>query len=165
VAAVTYEPIGIIHTPFKQKAETPIQGIYDPDSSGEVEVFPQYSDGLKDIAGFSHLILIYHFHLAEGCSLITKPFLDDEGKGIFSIRHFNRPNPIGISVVRLDQVKDNILTIGEVDIMDGTPLLDIKPYMPDFDNRHNVRKGWYEHSRNRNQYKQNKGRPKRPKGF
>jgi tRNA-Thr(GGU) m(6)t(6)A37 methyltransferase TsaA len=162
VNPVTYEPIGIIHTPFKEKTKTPIQGIYDPDSTGEVEVFPQYGEGLKDIAGFSHLILIYHFHLAEGCSLVTSPFLDDEGKGIFSIRHFNRPNPIGLSVVRLDQVNGNILTIGEVDIIDGTPLLDIKPYMPDFDIRHDVRKGWYEHAGNRNEYEQNKGIPQRP---
>ena len=159
---VTYEPIGIIHTPFRDKASTPIQGVFNPDSTGEVEVFPQYVDGLKDITGFSHLILIYHFHLSEGYSLITRPFLDNEGKGIFSIRHFNRPNPIGISVVRLDQVKSNILTIGEVDILDGTPLLDIKPYMPDFDNRHDVRKGWYEHARNRSEYKKNKGIPQRP---
>jgi tRNA-Thr(GGU) m(6)t(6)A37 methyltransferase TsaA len=165
MAPITYEPIGIIHTPFKEKADTPIQGIFDPESTGKVEVFPQYMDGLKHIDAFSHLILIYHFHLAEDCSLITRPFLDNEGKGIFSIRHFNRPNPIGISVVRLDQVKDNILKIGEVDILDGTPLLDIKPYMPDFDNRYDVRKGWYEHARNRRQYERNKGKPKHLKGF
>jgi tRNA-Thr(GGU) m(6)t(6)A37 methyltransferase TsaA len=157
VVPVMYEPIGTIHTPFKEKTTTPIQGIFAPDSTGEVEVFPQYTDGLKDIAGFSHLILIYHFHLAEGYSLLTKPFLDDESKGIFSIRHFNRPNPIGISVVRLDEVKGNILTIGEVDIIDGTPLLDIKPYMPDFDVRHNVRKGWYERASNIREYERSKG--------
>ncbi|MBN2186950.1 MAG: tRNA (N6-threonylcarbamoyladenosine(37)-N6)-methyltransferase TrmO [Dehalococcoidia bacterium] len=154
---ITYESIGVIHTPFKEQASTPIQGVFAPDSKGEVEVFPQYIDGLKDIAGFSHLILIYHFHLAEGYSLITRPFLDNESKGIFSIRHFNRPNPIGISVVRLDNVKGNILKIGEVDIIDGTPLLDIKPYMPDFDVRHNVKKGWYEDARNRRDYERGKG--------
>ena len=148
-----YEPIGIIHTPFRENKDTPIQGVFAPDSTGEVEVFPQYIDGLKDIAGFSHIILIYHFHLAEGYSLITRPFLDNEGKGIFSIRHFNRPNPIGISVVRLDNVEGNILTIGEVDIIDGTPLLDIKPYIPDFDVRHNVRKGWYERASNKRKNK------------
>jgi len=155
--SVTYEPIGIIRTPFKEKASTPIQGIFDPDSRGEVEVFSQYVDGLKNIVGFSHLILIYHFHLAEACSLITRPFLDNEGKGIFSIRHFNRPNPLGISVVRLHSVKVNILTIGEVDIIDGTPLLDIKPYVSDFDVRHNVRNGWYEYASNKGEYKRRKG--------
>jgi tRNA-Thr(GGU) m(6)t(6)A37 methyltransferase TsaA len=157
VVSLTYEPIGIIRTPFIEKAKTPIQGIFAPDSEGRIEIFPQYADGLKDIAGFSHLILIYHFHLAEGHSLITKPFLDNEGKGIFSIRHFNRPNPIDISVVRLDNVKGNTLTIGEVDIIDGTPLLDIKPYVPDFDARHNVRKGWYKNATNIRVYEQGKG--------
>ncbi len=151
---ITYEPIGIIHTPFGDKTKTPIQGVFAPDSTGKVEVFPQYINGLRDIAGFSHLILIYHFHLAEGYSLLTKPFLDNREKGIFSIRHFNRPNPLGISMVRLDNVQDNILTIGEVDIIDGTPLLDIKPYIPDFDVRQNVRKGWYEHASNKHEYEQ-----------
>lgn len=164
---VIYKPIGIIHSPFKEKASTPIQGIYDPGSIGEVEVFPQYSEGLRDIAGFSHLFLIYHFHLAEDFSLITRPFLDNEGKGIFSIRHFNRPNPIGLSVVRLEKVEGNILTIGEVDILDGTPLLDIKPYMALFDARsgQDVRKGWYEQAANRGEYELNKGRKKRVEDF
>ncbi|MDY6917860.1 MAG: tRNA (N6-threonylcarbamoyladenosine(37)-N6)-methyltransferase TrmO [Chloroflexota bacterium] len=154
---VAYEPIGVIHTPFKDKASTPIQGFFARSSRGQVEVFPQYVEGLKDVAGFSHLILIYHFHLAEGCSLVTRPFLDSEGKGIFSIRHFNRPNPIGISVVRLHGIDGNILEVGEVDIIDGTPLLDIKPYMPDFDVRHDAAKGWYEHADMRSEYEQGKG--------
>ena len=85
--------------------------------------------------------------------MITKPFLDKGKKGIFSIRHFNRPNPIGLSVVRLDKVKDNILEVGEIDILDGTPLLDIKPYVADFDIRQNMRQGWYEHASNRCEYK------------
>jgi tRNA-Thr(GGU) m(6)t(6)A37 methyltransferase TsaA len=154
---VTYESIGIVHTPFSEQETTPIQGFFSPSSKGEVEVFPQYVDGLKDITGFSHLILIYHFHLAKGYSLLTKPFLDKENKGIFAIRHFNRPNPIGISVVRLDDVKANILSISEVDIVDGTPLLDIKPYIPDFDVRHNVKNGWYEHASNEQEYENSKG--------
>ncbi len=162
---VTYEAIGIIHSPFKEQASTPIHGVYAPDSKGEVEVFPQYVAGLKDIAGFSHLILIYHFHLAKGYSLLTRPFLDNESKGIFAIRHFRRPNPVGISVVRLDSVEGNILTIGELDIVDGTPLLDIKPYVPDFDHRVSVRTGWYEHGSNRRQYEQNKGIPQRLEDF
>ena len=84
IQPITYEPIGIIHTPFKEQASTPIQGVFAPDSKGEVEVFPQYVDGLNDITGFSHLILIYHFHLAKGYSLITRPFLDKGSKGILS---------------------------------------------------------------------------------
>jgi len=165
MVTISYTPIGIIHTPFVKQSDTPIQGVFNPDCLGEVEVFPPYLDGIKDIAGFSHIFLVYHFHLAEGFSLVTKPFLDDEGKGIFSIRHFNRPNPIGISVVRLDQVKNNILTIGEVDIVDCTPLLDIKPYIPDFDIRSDVREGWYEHARNKTEYERNRGISRRPGDF
>lgn len=159
VVKVSYESIGIIHTPFKEKKNTPIQGCFAPDSKGKVEVFPKCADGLKDIEGFSHLFLIYHFHLAKNYSLLTKPFLDSDCKGIFSIRYFNRPNSIGISLVRLYEVNGNILKIGEVDIVNGTPLLDIKPYVPDFDNRDNARKGWYEHASNRSEYKKNKGIP------
>ena len=164
---ITYKSIGIIHSPYKEKTTTPIQGIYDPGSIGKVEVFPQYMEGLGDIAGFSHLFLIYHFHLAEAFSLITKPFLDNKGKGIFSIRHFNRPNPIGLSVVRLEKVEGNVLTIGEVDVMDGTPLLDIKPYVPLFDVRpgRSVRKGWYERAANKSEYQRNRGRQKRVENF
>lgn len=159
MAKIIYEPIGVIHTPFTRKEKTPIQGVFSPDSTGEVEVFPQYIDGLKDIAGYSHLILIYHFHLAEGAFVIHKPFLDYGDKGIFSIRHYNRPNPIGLSVVRLDEVKGNILRISEVDILDGTPLLDIKPYVPDFDIRYNATRGWHEYASNWLEYLRNKGIP------
>jgi len=162
---ITYDPIGVIHTPFKEQASTPIQGVFSPESKGEVEVFPRYVDGLKNVTGFSHLILIYHFHLAQGYSLLTKPFLDNESKGIFSIRHFKRPNHIGLSVVRLYEIKENILDIGEVDIVDGTPLLDIKPYVPEFDNRLNMRNGWYKHASNKSEYEQNKGLPQRHEDF
>lgn len=165
MAKVTCEPIGIIHTPFNDQASTPIQGVFAPDSTGEVEIFPQYVHGLKDIGGFSHLVLIYHFHLATGYSLLTKPFLDQESKGIFAIRHFKRPNHIGISIVRLDKVNGNLLEIGEVDMVDGTPLLDIKPYVPDFDNRLNVKNGWYEHAINKSEYEKNKGTPQRIEDF
>ncbi len=139
---ITYRPIGIIHTGFQDKKGTPIQGVFAKDAKGEVEIFHEYADGLKDIEGFSHLILIYHFHLADNYSLISKPFLEDEQHGIFSIRHFKRPNPIGLSVVRLERVRGNKLEISEVDIIDGTPLLDIKPFVPQFDNRAVAKSGW-----------------------
>jgi tRNA-Thr(GGU) m(6)t(6)A37 methyltransferase TsaA len=139
---IRYQPIGIIHTEFQDKKEAPIQGVFARDAKGEVEVFPEYSQGLKDIEGFSHLILIYHFHLADGYSLVSMPFLEDKQHGIFSIRHFKRPNPIGLSVVKLERVKGNILEISEVDIMDGTPLLDIKPFVPRFDHRKDAKSGW-----------------------
>ncbi len=109
---------------------------------GSVELFMQYSAGLRDIDGFSHIILVYHFHLAKGYALETRPFMEEETHGIFAIRAPSRPNPIGISVVRLIRVEDNILHIEDVDIIDGTPLIDIKPYVPDFDWRKAERTGW-----------------------
>ena len=142
MTSIINTPIGVIHSPFTDPADTPIQGVFADSARGEVEVFPEYAAGLKDIDGFSHLILIYHFHLAEGYSLISKPFIGDKEKGIFSIRHPRRPNPIGISIVRLDAVMGNVLKISEVDILDGTPLLDIKPFVHQFDQRDDIQSGW-----------------------
>ena len=149
---IIYTPIGIIHTPYIRKEDTPIQGCFSPNSKGQVEIFPEYETGLKDIEGFSHLILLYHFHKAEGFQLLTKPFLDKEKKGIFSIRYFARPNPIGLSVVRLLKVNGNILEISEVDMLDGTQLLDIKPYVPQFDIKTDVKDGWYPNASERSKY-------------
>ena len=154
---VIYEPIGTIHSPFKEHADTPVQGIFSPESAGEIEVFPQYAEGLKDLSGFSYIILLYHFHRSQGYSLLKRPFLDDEDKGIFSIRHYQRPNPIGISIVRLDKVKGNRLAVSEVDVIDGTPLLDIKPYLPYFDVRQPEKIGWYEDASNFQEYRRKKG--------
>ena len=139
---IVYKPIGKILTSLKEKTDAPIQGVLTPKSRGSVEVFPEFAEGLKDIEGFSHLILIYHFHKSGDYTLLKKPFLDKAERGIFSIRHYNRPNPVGISVVRLLNVSKNILEIAEVDILDGTPLLDIKPYMPKFDIRSDAIDGW-----------------------
>ena len=139
---ITHTPIGVIHSPFTDPANTPIQGVFADGARGEVEVFPEYAAGLKDIDGFSHLILIYHFHLAEGYSLISKPFMGDIEKGIFSIRHPRRPNHIGISIVRLDNVRKNVLEIRDVDVLNGTPLLDIKPFVHQFDQRADIQSGW-----------------------
>ncbi|MBW2988049.1 tRNA (N6-threonylcarbamoyladenosine(37)-N6)-methyltransferase TrmO [Candidatus Woesearchaeota archaeon] len=137
-----YKPIGVIHSNYKQRVGVPIQGALSKDSRGWVEVKPEYKAGLKDIEGFSHIILVYHFHLSKGYSLLTKPFLENKEHGVFATRAPKRPNPIGVSVVRLDSVKGNILYVSEVDIVDGTPLLDIKPYIERFDLRENTRKGW-----------------------
>jgi tRNA (adenine37-N6)-methyltransferase len=139
---ITYRPIGIIHSEFTEQENTPIQGIFNT-SVGQVEVFPEYAEGLHEIESFSHIILLYHFHRADGCSLIQKPFLDvTKARGIFAIRHFARPNPIGLSIVELLGVNGNILEIRGVDVLDGTPLLDIKPYVYRFDHRTEVRSGW-----------------------
>ena len=136
--------IGIIHTPYKEPKGIPIQGRFKKGIIGLVEVFPEYQRGLKDIEGFSHLILIYYFDRAKEENLIGKPFLEDEPHGIFAIRSPKRPNHIGFSIVKLEKIKNNLITFSEVDILDGTPLLDIKPYITDFDSYPEAKNGWYE---------------------
>ena len=136
-------PIGVIHSPFPDKNQTPIQ----PSRSqaiGQVEVYPEFAEGLQDVEGFSHVILLYVFHCSTGYSLRVKPFLDDTLHGLFATRYPRRPNPIGLSVVRLKARHDNVLEIEGVDVLEGTPLLDIKPYVPDFDAHTDARVGWYE---------------------
>lgn len=135
--------IGIIHSPFIEKEQTPIQASRSR-AIGLVEVFSDFADGLKDIEGLSHIYLLYLFHKSSGYELQVKPFLDDSEHGVFATRYPDRPNSIGLSVVRLLSRQDNALTIEGVDVLDGTPLLDIKPYVPDFDLRTDVRAGWYE---------------------
>jgi len=140
--AIIYRPIGIIHTPFKEPKGTPIQPTGALGVKGVVEVFPEYAKGLEGLEGFSHIILIYHFHLVRKCMLKVKPYMGNKLVGIFATRAPPRPNPIGISVVRLLEVRGNILHICDVDIVDGTPLLDIKPYVPAFDHRSVNSIGW-----------------------
>ena len=141
---ITYKPIGVIHSPFKEPKGTPIQPAAAKGINGIVEIFPEYAEGLKDIEGFSHIILLYHFHLSKEAALIVKPYMDSEAHGVFAMRGPSRPNPIGISVVHLIKVQGNTLHIQDVDIVDGTPLLDIKPYVPEFDIREVARIGWLE---------------------
>ena len=141
---IKYIQIGIIHSPFKEPKGTPIQPIAAQGIDGTVEVFQEYTEGLKDIDGFSHVILVYHFHLSKESSLKVKPFMDNQTHGVFSTRAPNRPNPIGISVVQLVKIEGNILQVKDLDIVDGTPLLDIKPYVPEFDIRDAKKKGWLE---------------------
>jgi len=139
---IKYKPIGIIRSPFKDITGMPIQPTGARGITGTVEVEPEYADGLKDIEGFSHIILVYHFHLSEGCTLEVKPFMDDHLHGVFATRAPKRPNPIGISVVKLVKVEGHILRVEDLDIVDGTPLLDIKPYVPEFDIQKVERTGW-----------------------
>jgi tRNA (adenine37-N6)-methyltransferase len=139
---IVIKPIGVIHSPFQDKAETPIQ----PSRSqavGQVEVYPEFVEGLNDLDGFSHIILVYAFHQSQGYSLTVLPFLDDKMHGLFATRHPCRPNPIGLSIVRLLSIDKNILNIQGVDMLDDTPLLDIKPYVSEFDTQSNVLSGWY----------------------
>lgn len=139
---ITYTPIGVIHSPFTDTTGMPIQPAGAKGIPGTVEVKPAYCDGIKDIGGFSHIVLIYHFHLAEGYSLQVEPFLDNTLHGVFATRAPKRPNPVGISVVKLIQVEGSILYVEDVDVVDGTPLLDIKPYVPEFDVREVEKTGW-----------------------
>ncbi len=141
---IKYKPIGVVHSQFKEPKGTPIQPAGAKNIDGTVELFPKYVEGLKDLEGFSHIILIYHFHLSKEMPLKVKPYMDSEVHGVFAMRGPSRPNPVGISVVRLIRIEDNILHIQEVDIVDGTPLLDIKPYIPEFDIRKVEKIGWLE---------------------
>ena len=139
---VRYKPIGIVHSPFVKPQNIPIQSVASEDTKGSIEVAREYVEGLKDLEGFSHIILIYHFHLSNHYSLTVKPYLDENLHGVFSTRAPARPNPIGVSIVRLIKIEDNIIHIQDLDIIDGTPLLDIKPYVPKFDNRKTTKIGW-----------------------
>ena len=140
---IIMHPIGVIHSPFTEKDKTPIQASRSQ-AIGLVEVYPEFADGLKDIEGLSHIYLFYAFHESDGYTLQVKPFLDDQEHGIFATRYPRRPNPLGMSVVKLLFRKENCLTVEGIDTLDGTPLLDIKPYVPDFDLRTEIRTGWYE---------------------
>lgn len=139
---MNFKPIGIVHSPFNKVLGVPIQPTAAKGIEGTVEVFTEFSDGLADLDGFSHIILIYHFHLAQKPKLKVIPYMDDQQRGVFATRAPSRPNPIGISVVRLNRIVNNILYIQDVDIIDGTPLLDIKPYVPDFDSKEDIKIGW-----------------------
>lgn len=139
---ILYWTIGIIYSEHKKEDQTPIQPVYAKGCKGHVELFPEFVDGLRDLGDFSHIYLIYHFHKAQQVKLIVKPYLQDVDHGIFSTRAPFRPNPIGLSVVELLKIDGNILHLDGVDILDGTPLLDIKPYTAKFD-VHDVKKnGW-----------------------
>jgi tRNA-Thr(GGU) m(6)t(6)A37 methyltransferase TsaA len=140
---IRYSAIGIIHSPYKEIKDTPIQPCGATGVKGSVEIKHEYVNGLKDIDGFSHIILIYHFHISKGYLLEIIPFLDDHPKGVFATRAPKRPNPIGLSIVKLIKVEDNILHIEDVDILDNTPLLDIKPYVSLFDALDQTEIGWY----------------------
>ena len=140
---ITYHPIGIIHSPFKVTKGTPIQSIAAKGNCGTIEVFHRYIQGLEDLEGFSHIILVYHFHLSKKPVMLkVKPYMDDQAHGVFSTRAPKRPNPIGISVVKLVKIEKNILFIEDLDIIDGTPLLDIKPFVPEMDHRDTGKIGW-----------------------
>jgi tRNA-Thr(GGU) m(6)t(6)A37 methyltransferase TsaA len=139
---ILYRPIGVIHTHFEEPAGMPIQPTFADGASGEVELFTDFVPGLADLDGFSHLHLIYHFHRSSGFELGVVPYLDHAERGLFSTRSPRRPNPIGLSVVRLLGIEGARLRVADVDIVNGTPLLDIKPFNPNIDHRRDCRVGW-----------------------
>jgi len=141
---IIINPIGIIHTPHTDVKNMPIQPIAAEGIRGYIELLPEYAAGLKDMEGFSHITLLYRFHKIEGYQLEVIPFMDTETHGIFSTKAPKRPNAIGISTVKLIGVEGNIIHIEQVDMLDGTPLIDIKPFYPRYDNRENVQIGWLE---------------------
>ncbi len=141
---IEYTPIGIIHSPHTNPKGMPIQPTGAKGIKGTVEVFESFSPGLKDLDGFSHIILLYFFHRSEGYKLETIPFLDTRPHGVFATRAPKRPNPIGLSIVRLRRMNGRILDIEDIDILDNTPLIDIKPYVPDFDAPSDIKTGWLE---------------------
>ncbi|MGZ5521295.1 MAG: tRNA (N6-threonylcarbamoyladenosine(37)-N6)-methyltransferase TrmO [Halobacteriota archaeon] len=139
---IIYKPIGVIHSEHAIVEETPIQPAYAKGCRGRTEIFPEYEEGLRNLDGFSHIYLIYHFHLSESVKLIVKPFLQDVERGVFATRAPSRPNMIGLSIVELVRREGNVLYLDGVDILDGTPLLDIKPYIARFDCVQTLRNGW-----------------------
>jgi tRNA-Thr(GGU) m(6)t(6)A37 methyltransferase TsaA len=143
---IEYQQIGVIHSPFNEPEGTPIQSTGAVGVTGTVEIFPEFAQGLRDLDGFSHIILLYHFHRSEGFSLLVTPFMDSVQRGVFATRAPKRPNHIGLSVVRLNKLHHQMLHIENVDILDGTPLLDVKPYVSEFDHYSTARIGWIEQS-------------------
>jgi tRNA-Thr(GGU) m(6)t(6)A37 methyltransferase TsaA len=141
---IEFKPIGIIHSPYKELTGMPIQPAGAVGVTGTVDVYEEYRAGLKDLEGFSHIILLYFFHCSREFDLMVIPYLDTETRGLFATRAPRRPNPIGLSVVLLRKVEEGILHIENVDILDGTPLLDIKPYNPEFNAQGEIRVGWLE---------------------
>ena len=146
-----FESIGTIHSPFKKKEDIPRNGWSTPqgfnDITGELEITRDYENGLKDLKGFSHLVVSFVFHKSEGHKLLVKPFLDDVLRGVFATRSPNRPNPIGLTIVKLLKIRGPVLTVSGIDMLDGTPILDIKPYTPR-DQKSEARFGWLENKIN-----------------
>ena len=141
---IKLNPIGVVHSPFKEPSGVPKDSTDGMNYQGTVEIFPQYKDGLKDLDGFSHIMLLFYFHKSEYYHLISKPYLDDHPRGVFATRSPHRPNLIGLSVVKLLRIDDNIIYVRGIDMIEGTPVLDIKPYIPEFESNEGIIIGWLE---------------------
>ena len=137
-------PIGIIHSPYKKIKDIPIQGRFRDNVEALIEINEEYTKGLRDLDEFSHAIILFYFHKSDRVEIDGKPYLEDETHGIFAIRSPHRPNHIGLSIVKIKKIKENNIYFTQVDMIDGTPVLDIKPYVKYFDSQRNSVCGWME---------------------
>ncbi len=141
---IELKPIGIVHSPFKGSKGTPIHPGASEGARAEIELFPEYEEGLKDLDGFSHIVVLFHLHRSKPYKLTVIPYMDDTPRGLFATRAPSRPNPIGMSVVKLASIEGNFIYIEGLDMIDDTPVLDIKPYIPEFKSDEKVCIGWLE---------------------
>jgi tRNA-Thr(GGU) m(6)t(6)A37 methyltransferase TsaA len=155
---IIFKPIGIIQSPFYTLEDMPIQPTSHASKPGIVEIYPQFTEGLQDLDGFSHVYLIYHLNRVESFKLTVRPFLDTQPRGLFATRAPSRPNPIGLSLVQLERIEGNRLYIARLDILDQTPLLDIKPYIPEFESAEEIRIGWVAKAREQVRTRKSDGR-------
>ncbi len=142
-AKIEFKPLGTVETRFEQQAGTPIQGRMAPEERGCIRIFDEFAAGLKDLEGFSHIYVFFAFDRAAAGQLLVKPYLDQVEHGVFATRSPLRPNPLGMTIVRLDRIEGNCLHVSGIDILNGSPVIDIKPYIPDFDHFQPEKIGWY----------------------
>ncbi|QSX32228.1 tRNA (N6-threonylcarbamoyladenosine(37)-N6)-methyltransferase TrmO [Shewanella avicenniae] len=139
-----YQAIGVVRSPFTQQAGTPVQPSHDNATQGIIELAPQFVPALQDLEGFSHIWILCHMHQANSANLTVTPYLDNKPHGLFATRAPSRPNPIGMSLLRLSKIEGNLLHVFELDLLDGTPVLDIKPFVAQFDQRTETKNGWFD---------------------
>lgn len=147
---IEFKVIGRVISRFSEQKGTPIQGKMAPEETAEIEIFDEFSDGLKDLEGFSHIYVFFKFDQAPEKKLLIKPYLDTVNRGVFSTRSPRRPNPLGMTIVRLESIKGNRLRVSGVDMLNNSPIIDIKPYLPDFDHFEPEKIGWYQKNKDRN---------------
>ncbi len=155
---ITYRPIGIVHSPFLKAEGTPIQPAAAMNTEAIIEIFPEFCEGLVDLEHFSHIFILFHLHRATKRDLKVIPFLDTKPHGVFATRSPGRPNSIGVSVVFLNKIEGNKLYVQNIDILDGSPVLDIKPYIPKFDVFETSKNGWFENNLQKLEDKKDDGR-------
>ncbi len=155
---ITFEPIGLVHSPFSEQRGTPIQPACAEGSEGTIEIYPKYAPAVADLAGFDRIWVIFLLHRAGPYRPRVVPYRDDTERGLFATRAPSRPNPLGLSAVRLLEAAENVLRVADLDILDGTPVLDIKPYIPAFDAHPEARAGWFDQSQSRRERADNRFR-------